>query len=94
MAIREMDHMDLAEKFKHLCAKGADSDCLLKFLEYAIPQYETEKRKLLSQAIDQTVIAISDQMMEDPYDLNLWADMSRLKKLANHLNIEINVGTN
>lgn len=90
MVIKEMDHIDLLDKFNSLCAKGADVDCMLKFLQYALPSYESEKKKILSQAIDQAFIAISDQMMEDPCEIGNFSDMSKLKKLANHLNIKIN----
>lgn len=93
MVIKEMDHIDLLGKFNNLCAKGADVDCMLKFLQYAIPSYESEKRKLLSQAIDQAFIAISDQIMEDPSNVYGFSDMSKLKKFANHLNIEINASS-
>jgi len=90
MVIKEMDHVDLLDQFNDLRAKGAGVDCMLKFLRYALPSYESEKRKLLSQEIDQTFIAISDQIMEDPSDVYNFSDMSKLKKLAKHLNIKIN----
>ena len=93
MVIKEMDHVDLVKKFNSLCAKGADVDCMLKFLQYAMPSYESEKKKLLSQAIDQAFIAISDQIMEDPSDVYGFSDLSKLKKLANHLNIKINASS-
>ena len=93
MVIKEMDHVDLLDKFNSLCAKGADVDCMLKFLQYALPSYESEKRKLLSMAIDQAFIAISGQIMEDPYEVDNFSDMSKLKKLANHLNIKINASS-
>ena len=93
MVIKEMDHIDLLDKFNNLCAKGADVDCMLKFLQYALPSYESEKKKLLSQAIDQAFIAISDQIFEDPSDVYNFSDMSKLKELANHLNIKINASS-
>lgn len=93
MVLKEMDHMDLLNKFNNLCAKGADVDCMLKFLHYAVSSYESEKKKLLSQAIDQAFIAISNQIMDDPYDIYGFSDLSKLKKLANHLNIKIDASS-
>jgi hypothetical protein len=89
MAIKKMDHLDLVEKFRHLNSKGMDSSSMMQFLNYMIPQYELEKRVVLTEIIDGALIAVVDCLMEDPLNTQYNSQLSQLKQIAQHLNIEI-----
>ncbi len=91
MAIEGMDPDEILEKFYHLCSHGNDADCFLRFLRYLLPLYELKKKEALTKVIRATYTSILDSLWGDSIDQHLYSQLSELKKLAEHLEIEIEI---
>lgn len=97
MAVDALDHLDLLNRLDDL-RKHCDDDAhaMNKFLLDVAVELETEKKKIITQMISDSFISILGQVWDDPYDQSIYSLMDQLKKIAKHLNIEINAteGTN
>lgn len=89
MAIQNMDSDEILEKFYKLCQHGSDGDCLIRFLEYLFPLYESSKKAALTEIIRACHRSLIDETWDNPDDNYLHGRLNELKKIAEELDIDI-----
>ncbi len=89
MVIEAMDPDEIRKKFHQLCSHGIDADGFMKFLEYLLPWYESNKKEVFTEIIRAAYTALIDGIWNDPGDIYLYSRLNELKKLSDYFNIKI-----